>query len=769
MRDPTPMLRLLLATASATVAFGPLAQAQPSPSPSTQAGTADAIRVLLDQAAYLRSKNQTRKSDEALNRVLSLDPRNADALALKAQAAAEAGDAASAQAMLGRLVLVRPDDPRIESVRQAMLMGPVDKVALADARRAASEGRAEDAVAAYRRVFRGETAPPGLAVEYYRALGATQGSWQAARDALSAQLRANPQDLKAQIAFAELLTYRDSTRELGLERLRRLSQNRTIADQATYELRQAEQGRPAAEQATTAEPRPHSSVDEAPPAQLAAMPAVAELPPLDALAALPTAIAAFTAVQDTVPPAAASAGEPVTREYERYAQYVPQSELPQPASLPAGPALSAPPVVADPAVSPYVNPFRTAASSILTPDEPSGIGTVDQPASSAGRSSGDPLTADIDRSIQQVSNEVAPRVEASLGVRGRSGPSGLGQLFDVEAPIEASFSPNGYGRLKVVVTPVGLFAGTPSGVQRQLFGTNPLVGTGLVGGGTQSGAGAALDVGYAYGPYSADIGSTPIGLLQTNVIGGVQYAPHLSSNLVLRLTAERRAVTDSLLSYGGQRDPRTGETWGGVTRNRLYAQLEEQIGPYGVYAGVGGAGLFGRRVESNSEIEAGAGVSVPVWTTPTQEIRVGTNLIYLGYNRNLGNFTVGQGGYFSPQSFFAALFPVTYRDHVTPDLTYSVGGSIGVQTFRTKSEAVFPGQPGLQSQLEALAASGGTTIGARYGGNHVFGPAGGASGEVDYRVNDRLHIGAKAGFDRSGNFTEGTGLLYARYVFSDAN
>ncbi len=39
--------------------------------------------------------------------------------------------------------------------------------------------------------------------------------------------------------------------------------------------------------------------------------------------------------------------------------------------------------------------------------------------------------------------------------------------------------------------------------------------------------------------------------------------------------------------------------------------------------------------------------------------------------------------------------------------------------------------------------------------------------DIDYRLTPNFHIGASAGFDKSGDFTEGTGLLYARYVFND--
>ncbi|MEJ1975680.1 MAG: hypothetical protein WDN49_05875 [Acetobacteraceae bacterium] len=81
----------------------------------------------------------------------------------------------------------------------------------------------------------------------------------------------------------------------------------------------------------------------------------------------------------------------------------------------------------------YSNPFRTPASS-LTPtfNEPRG-GPDDQPGAAALQQPTDALTQDIDRSIAQVSEGVAPRVESSLGLRGRSGDDGMGKLLEVTA------------------------------------------------------------------------------------------------------------------------------------------------------------------------------------------------------------------------------------------------------------------------------------------------------------------------------------------------
>jgi predicted Zn-dependent protease len=443
------------------------------------------------------------------------------------------------------------------------------------------------------------------------------------------------------------------------------------------------------------------------------------------------------------------------------------------ASPPAASPALAPPPAQSAQISPFLgaseqgNPFARGSSPLPNLDEPiAPTGTLSTPAGV----SADTMTAQIDQGLQQVKEELAPRLDTSVELRGRTGTTGFERLIEVSAPIEASFSPNDYGRLAVTVTPTYLYSGNgTNSFSVSQFGTNPLGGTnGLAAASVrnQTAFGSALDVRYAYDLATADIGATPLGFRQENVVGGLELAPKLASNLTLRVLAERRAVTDSILSFGGMKDYRTGETFGGVTRNHGHAQIEGQVGLANYFVGAGGGYLTGHNVASNSEIDAGAGMSYPVWRTPTQEVRVGTQLIYFAYDKNLGGFSLGQGGYFSPQDYFAVLFPVTYRNQVTPDFRFTVGGTVGFQTYRSKNSAVFPNDSTLQAQLVSLAATTGqTTV---QNGSHGAGVAGGVNGEVDYRVNGNLHIGARAGFDHSGSFSEGVGLIYARYMFTDA-
>ena len=356
---------------------------------------------------------------------------------------------------------------------------------------------------------------------------------------------------------------------------------------------------------------------------------------------------------------------------------------------------------------------------------------------------------------------------------------GLDALTELTTPMEATYSPGGYGKLKLSVTPTWLSAGTLGGnpINQQRFGSNALelasngttpVFKGIAPG-DQSAQGVGLDLGYTIGSLTADAGVTPLGLREQSVLGGVEYAPALTDNLRLRLTAERRAVTDSLLAYGGAVDPRSGETWGGVTRDHAKANLELTEGLANFYLGGGGETLSGAHVASNTEYEFGAGGNVPVWRDATAEIRAGLDLVYFGYAKNLRYFSLGQGGYFSPQSYMAALIPVTYKDKVSENLSYEIGGSAGFQDYRENASAYFPDDPALQAQLVAQQANPGTAVTGlltQYPSDKASGFTGNAHAAIDYRVSTNLHLGGRFDYEHSGNFDDASGVVYAKYVFS---
>ena len=412
------------------------------------------------------------------------------------------------------------------------------------------------------------------------------------------------------------------------------------------------------------------------------------------------------------------------------------------------------------------NPFRNGPPTISDTDM-SPLSPFAQRPTIPSPLKNDALTNDINRQIASLQEQVSPSAQASVYLRSRSGSSGIDKLTEVATPLQATFTP-GYGTVAVEMRPTFLTAGTAHAdfATQAQFGTMALYGGWVAAPsvGSQDAAGVGLDVKYALPWLSVDAGSSPLGFKINNFIGGIEAFPEIAPGWRLRLTGERRAVTDSLLSYAGARDPRTGITWGGVVDNRAHMQLEYGQGRETFYIGAGGDWLNGQHVANNTEWEVGAGGTYPVYKDESNEVRVGLDLVYFGFDKNEDFFTLGQGGYFSPQSDFAALIPVTWKGQMGDDLTWQVGGAVGYQTYHENSANAYPLDPGLQRWINSISNTPG--VQAVYPSSSQSGITGNVHGRIEYRVSPSLRVGAEGSYQSSGNWNEASGTVFARYLFN---
>lgn len=392
-------------------------------------------------------------------------------------------------------------------------------------------------------------------------------------------------------------------------------------------------------------------------------------------------------------------------------------------------------------------------------------------ASGAGPSftvaqSSDPVLRGIQAEADALRNEAGTLLAGGIAARLRSGDPGLDRLREFGAVFQAEISPGTLGgRLTGSVQPVAIDSGSPSADVQALrrFGTNAL-NTSLAGSAAglaqrrdTSAAGVALAVNYVRADWlKLDIGSTPLGFRGSNVVGGLELSPALTDRLRLRVAGERRAVTDSLLSWAGAVDDRTGTSMGPVMRTTGRAQLEVPIGAGFAYGGGGYSSFEGDNVASNTRIEAGAGVSLPITKTESGELTAGVDLVYFGYDRNLRYFTLGHGGYFSPQQYTALNIPVDYRGRAG-DVRYRIGATAGYAAYHEDRAPLFPNSPGLQGQAEALAAAtagSASPVNAFYPGQSQSGFVGGVRAELEWAINPALTLGGAIRYDKAANFDE---------------
>lgn len=116
----------------------------------------------------------------------------------------------------------------------------------------------------------------------------------------------------------------------------------------------------------------------------------------------------------------------------------------------------------------------------------------------------------------------------------------------------------------------------------------------------------------------------------------------------------QQPVRESILSYVGLRDPYTGQTWGRVLKTGIRYEWRQALSPdWTVSAGINLARYAGERVQTNNQIELSAGLDRNLTLKGFDYFVVGPHLVAQHFSQNLSQFTLGHGGYFSPQRYVA--------------------------------------------------------------------------------------------------------------------
>lgn len=359
--------------------------------------------------------------------------------------------------------------------------------------------------------------------------------------------------------------------------------------------------------------------------------------------------------------------------------------------------------------------------------------------------------------------------------RSRDGLEGLDRLINLEAPVELAFAATNTGRLKVRAVPVFVEAGTVSGTSLPLFGA---MGFAIAADPTVEGSrfdisdnGVAVGLGYELGNFRADIGAAPLGFTVNNVVGGLNWQPK-GERLSWKFDLARRSVTDSVLSYAGLKDPATGQTWGGITKNGLRVDASYALGRYGVYGSGGYHVMLGKNVPQNGVAEVGGGFYARAVERRNLRMTYGINITALRYQKNLRRFSLGHGGYFSPQNYFAASIPLQVEGFRNR-FSYKIGANIGVQVFNEDGAALYPNDPQLQNNLELIientdegSVQPNVPIVTGYDSRRQTGLGLGLDAQFEYLLDPNFALGGRFAFDNARDYKETSGVGYLRYLFT---
>jgi cellulose synthase operon protein C len=305
-----------------------------------------------------------------------------------------------------------------------------------------------------------------------------------------------------------------------------------------------------------------------------------------------------------------------------------------------------------------------------------------KPISAVSVDSDEPVNPKKEQQIQDeidvVQNRNTPFVNFGDIASGRAGDPGIDRLIVEDGVIGGSVTANNEVRFGVEAHGIYLFSGTPDGRSKSQFGT---LAPGVTFG-QQATAGVTGELELSTATFGLDFGATPQQFTVPNFTGGIRFRP---LNGPITFLATRDSVKDSLLSYAGVRDSGTGIIWGGVVSNTGTLQFDHKDRQGGQYASGSFSYLTGKNVPNNWEASANAGL----YFTIVKGLAVGLNANGMHYDRNLSFFSLGQGGYFSPQQYGLASIPISWFSR-HKRFEYEIRASLGAQYFSQDSSPFFP-------------------------------------------------------------------------------
>ncbi len=325
-------------------------------------------------------------------------------------------------------------------------------------------------------------------------------------------------------------------------------------------------------------------------------------------------------------------------------------------------------------------------------------------------------------------------------VESRTGMAGVDQLRKTVVPLQMTYFPSLSTQIYGGVNAMTLQTGGLENHNRSQLGY-----------GTTQGGNHKIDTLHAIElELSGRLGSTPLNnqITQSTPVGYLQgkWKP---SPVNLSLKALQESITETLVSYVGQRDPDTGAVWGQVTRRGVEGSIEHQ----GVWTTSLTLGYYpsieGINTLSNGE-KKGALLVAKRLKTDTLEGMIGPLMVYDRYDHSTNHFTYGHGGYFSPTSFMLGAIYGDVNQKVNPDVWLRLKGSVGYVSFKEGSSPMYPLDP---------------TTTQTYGSSNTRGFSMNLKGYGDYRLNDHFHLIGMAGYSFAPNYASTFGGLSLIYYF----
>ncbi|WP_411685655.1 cellulose synthase complex outer membrane protein BcsC [Aeromonas caviae] len=360
------------------------------------------------------------------------------------------------------------------------------------------------------------------------------------------------------------------------------------------------------------------------------------------------------------------------------------------------------------------------------------------------------LRSDLDRHYRQSQTTFSLDSDywGSSGTGGYSDLRALTQMAQLDTPLAGGTA---FGRLELVDMDAGDLPDSP---YRAQFGT--CAARDCRGDAHQQSRGTTLAAGWQRGAWAFDLGTTPLGFEVVDWVGGATLTGDWHT-LGWGMTLSRRPVSSSLLSYGGTVDPGTGISWGGVRANGIRLDLSRDLGgAVGFWGSAQQHLLTGKNVPDNWRTRLMGGGYYKFVNETHRRASVGLSTMLWHYQQDLGGYTLGQGGYYSPQGYFSLSVPVSYRQR-TPDWSWELGGSGSWSYARTDDSRRYP--------LEGLLPAGLPDRNAPVKGGSSSGFGYTLNGVVEHRLTEHWRIGGRVDIQQADDYAPSHVTLFLRYTF----
>jgi cellulose synthase operon protein C len=379
---------------------------------------------------------------------------------------------------------------------------------------------------------------------------------------------------------------------------------------------------------------------------------------------------------------------------------------------------------------------------------------------------GDPSVATQARVAREaIDARLQSWAEAAVETREKPGEPGISDFSSITIPAAWVYANHDGRRFALRTDVLSIDAGSLSDSfdSAALFGTIQAAGPEAQRSHeNEAQSGLSLAMEYSTDTLHVDLGTTPRNFQLPQVVGGIEWTPAVG-RFDAGLGLSRRAVTGSVLSYGGMRDPISGAEWGGVVATGPYARLALYRERYGISATVTAAELTGTRVPDNRFFGARATADWRFLARDTVRAYLGLTLNRWHYESNLQNYTFGSGGYYSPQSYLSIAVPVELQG-LSRGWSYRLRASLSRTSSRVDRAPFYPADPGLQSQAAASALPAGFDE-PYFAAQNSSGVSMSAYAAAERQIARAFVLGLKADIDHADYYEPRTYMLYLRYVF----